>query len=249
MAKPLILLTNDDGIYAQGILAAWQELRKIGEVEVVAPDAERSAVGHAITLLLPLRTKEVVRRNVRFGYAVNGMPADCVKIAVKEGETVRPGDVLAVVDDRLLVRHRIEARRVELGGRDEPALWLLVERPDDHRVEGERHPRPVLRCPRRRLLQVRHDAPHLAVGRIGHTCGERLVEPVELPQCLADVLVADGKPVSALRIRGVARCRASPAPPVRKKRSGSATRIRFWGAKKGMSKSLTPTSELIPAGE
>jgi len=50
---------------------------------VVAPDAERSAVGHAITLLLPLRAKEVVRRNVRFGYAVNGMPADCVKIAVK----------------------------------------------------------------------------------------------------------------------------------------------------------------------
>ena len=83
MAKPLILLTNDDGIYAQGILAAWQELRKIGDVEVVAPDAERSAVGHAITLLLPLRAKEVVRRNVRFGYAVNGMPADCVKIAVK----------------------------------------------------------------------------------------------------------------------------------------------------------------------
>ena len=83
MAKPLILLTNDDGIYAQGILAAWQELRKLGDVEVVAPDAERSAVGHAITLLLPLRTKEVVRRNARFGYAVNGMPADCVKIAVK----------------------------------------------------------------------------------------------------------------------------------------------------------------------
>src|SRR2546428_13545010 len=81
VAKPLILLTNDDGIYAQGILAAWQELRKIGEVEVVAPDAERSAVGHAITLLLPLRTKEVVRRNVRFGYGVNGLPGDCVKIA------------------------------------------------------------------------------------------------------------------------------------------------------------------------
>src|SRR2546421_9779475 len=79
----MILLTNDDGIYAQGILAAWQELRKIGEVEVVAPDAERSAVGHAITLLLPLRTKEVVRRNVRFGYGVNGMPADCGESAVK----------------------------------------------------------------------------------------------------------------------------------------------------------------------
>jgi len=82
VAKPLILLTNDDGIYAQGILAAWQELRKIGQVEVVAPDTERSAVGHAITLLLPLRTKEVMRRSTRFGYSVNGYPADCVKIAV-----------------------------------------------------------------------------------------------------------------------------------------------------------------------
>ncbi len=81
--RPLILLTNDDGIYAGGILAAWQELRKAGQVEVVAPDAERSAVGHAITLLLPLRAKEVVRRSARFGYAVNGMPADCVKLAVK----------------------------------------------------------------------------------------------------------------------------------------------------------------------
>lgn len=83
MDRPLVLLTNDDGIYAGGILAAWQELRKIGQVEVVAPDAERSAVGHAITLLLPLRAKEVVRRSARFGYAVNGMPADCVKLAVK----------------------------------------------------------------------------------------------------------------------------------------------------------------------
>jgi 5'-nucleotidase len=81
--RPSILLTNDDGIYAQGILAAWQELRKIGDVSVVAPDTERSAVGHAITIANPLRTKEVVRRNSRFGYAVNGMPADCVKIAVK----------------------------------------------------------------------------------------------------------------------------------------------------------------------
>src|SRR5437588_12480800 len=94
VAKPLILLTNDDGIYAQGILAAWQELRKIGDVEVVAPDAELSAVGHAITLLLPLRAKEVVRRNVRFGYAVNVMPADCVKIAVK---AIQPRTAYTVV--------------------------------------------------------------------------------------------------------------------------------------------------------
>ena len=98
MAKPLILLTNDDGIYAQGILAAWTELRKIGQVEVVAPDAERSAVGHAITLLQPLRAKEVVRRNARFGYAVNGMPADCVKIAVAAILPRRPDLVVSGIN-------------------------------------------------------------------------------------------------------------------------------------------------------
>src|SRR5437588_10109187 len=97
VAKPLILLTNDDGIYAQGILAAWQELRKIGDVEVVAPDAERSAVAHAITLLLPLRTKDAVRRNARFGYAVNGMPAHCVKIAAKAILPRKPDQTVAGV--------------------------------------------------------------------------------------------------------------------------------------------------------
>jgi len=81
--RPHILLTNDDGIYAAGIYAAYLELKKIGEVSVVAPDAERSAVGHAITLLTPLRTKEVYKRSGFFGYGINGMPADCVKIAVK----------------------------------------------------------------------------------------------------------------------------------------------------------------------
>jgi 5'-nucleotidase len=98
VARPLILLTNDDGIYAQGILAAWTELRKVGEVQVVAPDAERSAVGHAITLLQPLRTKEVVRRNARFGYAVNGMPADCVKIAVGAILPKRPDIVVSGIN-------------------------------------------------------------------------------------------------------------------------------------------------------
>jgi 5'-nucleotidase len=81
--RPHILLTNDDGIYAAGIYAAYLELKKIADVSVVAPDAERSAVGHAITLFTPLRTKEVYKRSDFFGYAVNGMPADCVKIAVK----------------------------------------------------------------------------------------------------------------------------------------------------------------------
>ena len=84
-----ILLTNDDGIHALGLCALYEALRDDHELFVVAPDAERSAVGHAITLVDPLRVREVKRRGRRFGWAVNGTPADCVKLAVRE--LVGPG--------------------------------------------------------------------------------------------------------------------------------------------------------------
>ncbi|HZE21979.1 MAG TPA: 5'/3'-nucleotidase SurE, partial [Desulfobaccales bacterium] len=54
-----ILLTNDDGIYAPGLAAFYRELKHLGEVMVVAPESEQSAVGHAISLITPLRVKEV----------------------------------------------------------------------------------------------------------------------------------------------------------------------------------------------
>lgn len=77
-----ILVSNDDGINSKGIRLLAAELRKLGDVTVVAPDAERSAVGHAITLSDPLRVKEVREDGELFGYAVNGTPADSVKIAI-----------------------------------------------------------------------------------------------------------------------------------------------------------------------
>ena len=76
-----ILLTNDDGIYAEGIYALYTELRKVGKVTVVAPDSERSSVGHAITLAHPIWYKKVNRKGKPFGYAISGTPADCVKFA------------------------------------------------------------------------------------------------------------------------------------------------------------------------
>lgn len=79
-----ILLTNDDGIFAEGLCALYRTLSLDHEVIVVAPEAERSAVGHAITLSDPLRVK-IIRQGKKFwGYAVNGTPADCVKIAFYE---------------------------------------------------------------------------------------------------------------------------------------------------------------------
>lgn len=79
-----ILLTNDDGIFAKGIEALYTRLKQDNDVVVVAPETEQSAVGHAITFLNPLRVKPVQRNGVFFGYALDGTPADCVKIAVTE---------------------------------------------------------------------------------------------------------------------------------------------------------------------
>src|SRR5919201_938844 len=80
-----ILLTNDDGVLAPGLRALRKELLKLGEVVVVAPAAEQSAVGHSITLLTPLLVQEVMEESGQFmGWAVEGRPADCVKLALSE---------------------------------------------------------------------------------------------------------------------------------------------------------------------
>jgi len=76
------ILKNDDGIHAEGIYKLKLALDKIGDVFIVAPDTERSAVGHAITMTDPLRVIEVKKDDKFFGYAVNGTPADCVKIGI-----------------------------------------------------------------------------------------------------------------------------------------------------------------------
>jgi 5'-nucleotidase len=78
-----ILACNDDGIDAPGLYALVQELKKIGSVTVIAPDKQQSAVGHAITMSYPLRMKEFRKDGKFFGYAVQGTPADCVKLAVR----------------------------------------------------------------------------------------------------------------------------------------------------------------------
>jgi 5'-nucleotidase len=81
----LILLTNDDGIYAPGLAALEAEIRKLGDVVVVAPAVEQSGVGHSITFLQPLVAKQVFDERERFrGWAVEGSPADSVKLGIFE---------------------------------------------------------------------------------------------------------------------------------------------------------------------
>lgn len=76
--SPLILVTNDDGIHSAGLTILAKALGRLGEVWVVAPDRERTAVAHAVTLHKPLRVHEMTKRV----YAINGTPVDCVNLAL-----------------------------------------------------------------------------------------------------------------------------------------------------------------------
>jgi 5'-nucleotidase len=78
--KPTILVTNDDGIEAQGIRFLIDSLRQFGRLVVVAPDSPQSGQGHAITVNQPLRLKLRVEEEDYLEYSCNGTPADCVKL-------------------------------------------------------------------------------------------------------------------------------------------------------------------------
>lgn len=79
-----ILLTNDDGIYSEGIQILKKQLDEIAEVTVIAPDRERSTIGHAMTLRKPLRITRVQINNNFLGYSVDGTPVDCVILGILE---------------------------------------------------------------------------------------------------------------------------------------------------------------------
>jgi 5'-nucleotidase len=80
--RPIILITNDDGITAPGIRALVEAVQHLGEVMVVAPDKPQSGMGHAITIGQPLRMNKVHMWPGIQSWQVSGTPADCVKLAV-----------------------------------------------------------------------------------------------------------------------------------------------------------------------
>lgn len=89
-----ILVTNDDGYRSEGILALADALKSIGDVTIVAPTSEASAIGHALTLRHPLRL-EHISPNV---YAVDGTPTDCVNIAVAQVFKALPALVVSGIN-------------------------------------------------------------------------------------------------------------------------------------------------------
>jgi 5'-nucleotidase len=84
--QSMILVTNDDGIHSKGIIVLAKALQEIGDVFVVAPDSEKSAIAHSLTLHRPLRV-EKIKKNF---YAVDGTPADCIHLGVNTILPKRP---------------------------------------------------------------------------------------------------------------------------------------------------------------
>ena len=80
MASPLILVTNDDGVYAPGIRALFEAMCSLGEAVIVAPERDNSAVSHAITMNRPLRVVEL-ESNI---FTLDGTPTDCVTLAMNK---------------------------------------------------------------------------------------------------------------------------------------------------------------------
>lgn len=132
-----ILVTNDDGIQAEGIQRLASALAKHGEVFVAAPERERSAAGHGITMHKPLRVTQVLMKyHDGMGFAVSGTPADCVKLAVEELMPKPPDIVISGINSGANVGTDIlysgtvsAAIEGAISGYKSMAISLDVERP------------------------------------------------------------------------------------------------------------------------
>ncbi len=93
-----ILLTNDDGYNAPGILALYEALSTDHDVLLIAPDREKSAVGHGISLNQPMRIHTIPLDNGRQGYGITGTPADCVKLGLFELCPAQPDLIISGIN-------------------------------------------------------------------------------------------------------------------------------------------------------
>jgi 5'-nucleotidase len=96
--RPLILVTNDDGIHAPGIRFLASVASEFGDVVVIAPNEGMSGMGHAITIKTPLRCRELTPNGVQRQFSVEGTPVDCVKLAVRKILKKKPDLLLSGVN-------------------------------------------------------------------------------------------------------------------------------------------------------
>jgi 5'-nucleotidase len=131
-----VFITNDDGFFAEGLQALYRVFGLHHDVTVVAPDRERSAAGHGITLQSPLRCRRVALGDGLKGYAVNGLPADCIKLGLNELLNRKPDVVISGINPGANVSVNINysgtvaaAKEAALYGI--PAISVSIVRGDD----------------------------------------------------------------------------------------------------------------------
>lgn len=93
-----ILVTNDDGIDSPGLHSLAKAMMKLGDVFIVAPDSQQSAVGHSLTIENPLRAYPYHLNGEKLGFAVTGTPSDCVKLAVSSLIDEKPDLVVSGIN-------------------------------------------------------------------------------------------------------------------------------------------------------
>ena len=152
-----ILVTNDDGVSAPGLLALAQELRNLGKVSVLAPDRNWSASGHVKTMHRPLRVKPVTLADGTPALATDGAPSDSVALALL-GVLPEPVDLVVsginpwanLGQDITYSGTVTAAMEATIAGL--PGIAVSLDTPDDH--QGERDYRPAARIARRVAEQV-----------------------------------------------------------------------------------------------
>jgi 5'-nucleotidase len=135
-----ILVTNDDGVFAAGLLALAIEMRKLGDVTIMAPDRNWSASGHVKTLDRPLRVKEVILSDGSPALSSDGAPSDCVALALL-GLLPRPVDlVVSGINPNANLGHDVTysgtvtaAMEAVIGG--VPGLAVSLDSPENHKGE------------------------------------------------------------------------------------------------------------------
>jgi len=154
--QPLILVTNDDGISAPGILALAEEMKRFGRVLVVAPDKPQSAMGHAITIHHYLRLQKVEMMEGVEAYSCSGTPVDCVKLAIYQVIKGKPALLVSGINHGSNISINVlysgtMSAAVEGALEGIPSIGFSLM---DHNIEADfDHVRPIVRSLASNLLE------------------------------------------------------------------------------------------------
>ena len=235
-----ILLTNDDGIHAPGIAAMHEALEGLGEIMTVAPLTVQSATGHGITFYEPLMSEEVVVNDRMNGFAVDGRPADCVKVALRtlwqkhHGPDSRPDLVVSGMNSGANVGINViysgtVAAAVEAAFLGVPAIAVSLHIGDSAKTRYAR------------------------AAEIGHTLIDRVLEHPIDPHSVININVprteSDDRPMPSVRVVDMNKAAGSSRYDCRQSPDG---RDYYWACGSGLEFDQTASGsdvEALLAGE